>query len=404
MKQLFIFIIFCGLLRTVDGQEPISKVIDESLALSEQQCRAMAKSLASQPGLLPRTIGKNGKLQTCKPNWWVSGFFAGTLWYLYENTHQADLKCLADTFTARVRSQQYSTDNHDVGFMINCSFGNGYRLTQNPEYKSVLCNAAKSLSTRFRASTGCIRSWDWGKWQYPVIIDNMMNLELLFSASRESGNKSFYNIATSHANTTLNNHFRPDGSCFHVVSYDTITGKALTHQTRQGYADSSSWARGQGWALYGYTFCYRETKNPAYLAQARKIATFILHHPRLPDDKIPYWDFDDPAIPNTLRDASAGAIICSALIELSMYVDQKTSKEYLNVAGQQIRTLSSPQYRAKEGENCNFILMHSVGSKPEKTEVDVPLTYADYYFVEALVRYKKLLNGSLKIAQTLHSK
>ncbi|MDP4208455.1 MAG: glycoside hydrolase family 88 protein [Bacteroidota bacterium] len=390
MRKLILLVFSILGILPVCGQQPISKVIDESLTFSAQQYKQMAESLIDQPGRLPKTLDKNGKLVTCKSSWWVSGFFPGTLWYLFENSKDTELKRMAETFTARVEDQQFTTDNHDVGFMIYCSFGNGFRITGNPKYKDVICNAAKSLSTRFRATTGCIRSWDWGKWQYPVIIDNMMNLEMMFEASKLCDNKRFLDIAVSHANTTMANHFRPDGSCFHVVSYDTITGKAVTHQTRQGYADASSWARGQGWALYGYTMCYRETKDSKYLAHAQKVACFILNHPRLPKDKIPYWDFDDPAIPNTLRDASAGALICSALIELSQYVDKKAGKKYLKVAEQQIRSLSSPVYRAKQGENGNFILMHSVGSKPENSEVDVPLTYADYYFVEALMRYKKL--------------
>jgi hypothetical protein len=275
--------------------------------------------------------------------------------------------------------------------MIYCSFGNGYRLTNNPAYKDVILNASKSLSTRYRPTVGCIRSWDWGKWQYPVIIDNMMNLELMFFASRNPGFEKMGKIAVSHADVTMANHFRPDASCYHVVSYDTITGKAMVHQTRQGYADESAWARGQGWALYGYTMCYRETKDPKYLNHAKKIANFLINHPRLPKDKIPFWDYDDPAIPNTVRDASAGAIMCSALIELSQYVNKRTSKKYVKVAETQLRTLSLPEFRATLGSNGNFILMHSTGSKPEKSEVDVPLSYADYYYIEAMMRYRKLL-------------
>lgn len=366
-------------------------VIDSSLAFSVHQYKLMALSLENKPGLLPRTIDKKGKFVTCKPDWWVSGFFPGSLWYLYEYSHDTTLLRMAEEFTSRVESQQYTKDNHDVGFMIYCSFGNGYRITGNKAYKPVILNAAQSLSTRFRPKTGVIRSWDWGKWQYPVIIDNMMNLELLYFAGREPGNERLTQIANSHADITMANHFRKDASCFHVVSYDTITGKAITHQTRQGFSDSSSWARGQGWALYGYTMCYRETKNVKYLFHAQKIAQYLISHPNLPKDKIPYWDFNDPDIPNTYRDASAGAIYCSALIELSKYVGRKDRKKYLRVAETELKALSSPAYRARLGENCNFILMHSVGSKPENSEVDVPLTYADYYYIEALMRYRELI-------------
>jgi len=353
----------------------------------------MADSLINKPGLLPRSFNKGDSLVTCESKWWTSGFFPGSLWYLYEYSHKNEIKSVAELFTARVEDQQYTKDNHDVGFMIYCSFGNGYRITGNPKYKDVILRASKSLSTRFKPEVGCIRSWDWGTWQYPVIIDNMMNLELLFFASHSPGYEMMVKIARSHADVTLANHFRRDGSCYHVVSYDSITGKAVIHQTRQGFSDQSSWARGQGWALYGFTMCYRETRDAKYLTQAKKVAGFLLNHPKLPNDKIPYWDFDDPAIPNSPRDASAGAIICSALIELSQYVDKKNSERYLNVAEIQIRNLSSPDYRAKSGENGNFILKHSVGSRPEESEVDVPLSYADYYYIEAMMRYKHLLKN-----------
>jgi rhamnogalacturonyl hydrolase YesR len=373
--------------------ESLLSLIDHNLNFAIKQDSLMAITMLNHPGRLPQTIDKQGYLVTCSPSWWVSGFFSGSLWYLYEYSKDNQLKSYAETFTQRVASQQYTTDTHDVGFIINCSFGNGYRITGNPAYKKVLENAAHSLSTRFNPVVGCIRSWNGTKWEYPVIIDNMMNLELLFNAAHLSGDKRYQQIAISHANKTLENQFRPNGSCFHLVSYDTITGRAIAHKTVQGYSDSSSWARGQAWALYAYTMCYRETGNSKYLHQAKKVASFILNNPHLPKDKIPYWDFDDPAIPHTYRDASAGAVMCSAFIELSQYVPKKESKEYLHVAAMQIRTLSSPVFRAQLGSNGDFILMHSVGSLPGHTEVDVPLSYADYYYIEALLLYRKLLLG-----------
>jgi len=220
-----------------------------------------------------------------------------------------------------------------------------------------------------------------------VIIDNMMNLELLFNATKFSGDSSFYNIAVAHANKTMINHFRSDASSYHLVSYNPMTGIPELKGTVQGYSDSSSWARGQAWALYGYTMCYRETNDIIFLKHALRIADFLLSNPRMPNDLIPYWDFDAPNIPNALRDASAGAIMCSAFIELSGFVTGKDSKRFLKAAEKQILTLSSPQYQAKLGENGNFILKHSVGSFPHNAEMDVPLTYADYYYVEALMRY-----------------
>jgi len=281
----------------------MKKLVNRNLEFAAYQYSLMANSLIQRDNLLPKTLNKKGELVTCKSSWWTSGFFPGSLWYLYEFSKNEEIKRYAEIYTLRVADQQYTTDNHDVGFMIYCSFGNGYRITENNEYLQVIINGAKSLSKRFHPVVGCIRSWDWGPWQYPVIIDNMMNLEILFFAFKKTGDSSFYKIAVSHALKTLENHFRKDGSCFHVLSYDTITGNVISKQTRQGYSDESAWARGQAWALYGFTMAYRETKNPLFLKQAIKIADFIINHKNLPADKIPYWDFDDPEIPNTYRDA-----------------------------------------------------------------------------------------------------
>jgi len=279
-----------------------------------------------------------------------------------------------------------------LGFMLFCSFGNGLRLTGEESYNEVLMTGARSLSTRFRPNIGCIQSWGSRQgWQCPVIFDNMMNLELLLWAFNHSGDSSFYRIAVTHSDTTIKNHFRTDNSSYHVVSYDTISGKVEARQTHQGAADESAWARGQVWGLYGYTVMYRETGLERYLDQAVKIADFLIGHPNFPADRIPYWDFNAPGIPEAKRDASAGAIMASALIELSRYAEAGKSAEYLAVAEKQIRTLSSPEYRAGEGENGNFILKHGVGHLPGNSEVDVPLTYGDYYFIEAMMRFKGML-------------
>jgi unsaturated chondroitin disaccharide hydrolase len=375
-------------------QLPLRHVIIDALDFSVQQSLRMAHSLEHRPAALPKTVGWDGHLETCTSSWWTSGFFPGTLWYLYEYSGSDSLKKYAKEFTARVSKEQWTTDSHDIGFIINCSFGNGYRVTGDSSYRIVLGTAARSLATRFNPAVGCIRSWDyaeWNKrWRFPVIIDNMMNLELLMVAHKEFHDPAYSFIAVSHANNTLQNHFRPDYSSYHVVSYNPETGSVQAKQTAQGYSDSSSWARGQAWGLYGCTMMYRFTKDTAYLTRARHIADFIIHHPRLPQDKIPYWDFDAPKIPDENRDASSGAIICSALIELSTYVPAMTKQEYLSVAEIQIRTLSSLQYRAALGTNGNFILKHSVGNMPNHTEIDAPLSYTDYYFVEALMRMKKV--------------
>lgn len=373
-------------------QNNMSDVVERGLNRAVVQHKAMAYSLLDKKDRLPRTIDKNGNLHIVGPHDWTSGFYPGALWYLYEATRDDSLKFFAEEYTRRVENEQYTTDNHDVGFIIFCSYGNGYRLTGNEQYKKVILQAAKPLSTRYNDVTKTIRSWDFNKeeWQYPVIIDNMMNLELLLWSSRAGKNAEYGRIAKTHANTTMKNHFRPDFSSYHVVSYDTITGVPEKKQTSQGFSDESSWARGQAWGLYSFTMMYRETKDPRYLKQAENIAEFILNHPNLPDDKIPYWDFNAPDIPNDYRDASAGAIMASGFIELSTLTkNKKLGKRCLDTAERQLRTLTSKDYLAEPYTNRNFILMHSVGHKPVRSEVDVPLIYTDYYYVEALLRYKK---------------
>ena len=395
MKKPFLFItgiIALFLTSCSQKQESMDALIKDRLDRSLQQYTLMAQSLIDQPDRLPRTIDAEGQFVTSRPNTWIIGFFPGSLWYLYEYSKDAKILDYARNYTARVEIAKHNRTTHDLGFILNCSFGNGYRLTGDTAYRSVMLTGAESLSSRFNPIIGSIRSWDHNrdKWQYPVIIDNMMNLEFLFWASKASGDSKYRDICISHANRTIKDHFRPDYSTYHVVSYDPETGEVEKKNTHQGFAHESAWARGQAWGLYGYTVMYRETKDPKYLELAKKIAAFLLHHPNLPADKIPYWDFNAPDIPNALRDASAGTIIASALIELSGYVDSALAKEYLEVAETQLRTLSSPEYFAEKGTNHHFILKHSVGSLPGNSEVDVPLAYADYYYIEALLRFKDL--------------
>jgi unsaturated chondroitin disaccharide hydrolase len=363
--------------------------VKDQIAEAEKQYALM---LQSHPDTTktPQSTLPDGKPRDMPTSWWCSGFFGGSLWYLFEYTKDPKWKEAANLWTMAIKKEQFNKGTHDLGFMLYCPFGNGYRLTGNPEYKPVMLNGAASLSTRFDPKVGLIKSWNKLKeYNYPVIIDNMMNLEFLFWAAKNSGNKRFYEIATTHADNTMKNHFRPDNSSYHVICYDS-TGKAIAKMTHQGAADSSAWARGQAWGLYGYTVMYRETKDKKYLDQAVKIADFYLHHPKLPADKIPYWDFDAPKIPNEERDASAAAITASALLELSGYTDKGRKKEYLKSAETMLTSLSSDKYRAKTGENNNFLIKHCVGHKPAGSEVDVPLVYADYYYLEALLRYDKM--------------
>ncbi|MDD4490071.1 MAG: glycoside hydrolase family 88 protein [Paludibacter sp.] len=365
------------------------QIISDNVKFATQQLGRQVEIIEESGKILnPRTI-RCDKIYYVPIDDWTSGFFPGTMWYMFELTGDEKWKNLGVKYTEDLDSVKYLTWHHDVGFMINTSFGNAYRLTKNEAYKEVMIEAAKSLSTRFRPTPGVIQSWDEDRgwqgtrgWMCPVIIDNMMNLELLFEATRLSGDSSFYKMAVSHADVTLKNHFRKDYSSYHVIDYDKIKGGVRHKQTAQGYANESAWARGQAWAIYGFAVCYRETKDPRYLTLTDNIYNFLFTHKNMSEDLVPYWDFDAPNIPNEPRDASAAAIIASALYELSTY----DRPEYKETADRIIASLSSPAYRAILGTNGNFLLMHSVGSIPHGGEIDVPLNYADYYFLEALLR------------------
>lgn len=400
MKRILFMAGLAVLLSSYKQPEGMKSVVERGLSRSVEQAEYLAKSMESDNDSLPRSYTDRTGLIKSNSHWWCSGFFPGVLWYLYEAKGSPKLKRYAEIYTQRVADQQYTTDNHDVGFILMCSFGNGYRLTQTPSYVPILLKGAQSLSTRFKPVVGLIRSWDTktDKWRYPVIIDNMMNLELLEWAAQHSDSTKFAKIASSHAKLTMKNHFRKDFSSYHVIGYDPETGEIEKRNTHQGYAHESAWARGQAWGLYGYTMMFRETGDSSYLHHAKGIARFIMSHPNMPKDKVPYWDFNAPDIPHAKRDASAAAIMASAFIELSTLTKEEPdfSKQCLNMVEMQLRSLTSAQYLAKKGTNGGFILMHSVGNLPKGTEVDVPLTYADYYYVEALVRYKKMVLSTLK--------
>lgn len=371
-----------------------TQVMLKEVAIKLQAAKAENKN--PMP-VAPRTL-KNGDLVVVPSRDWTSGFFSGVLWYLYEYTGKKEWLEEARKFTASMEQEKWNGKTHDMGFKMYCSYGNGYRLTKDAAYNDILVQSAKTLSTRFRPITGVMRSWDHSrdKWSFPVIIDNMMNLELLFFATRATGDSSFYKIAVSHAKTTMKNHYRADNSSYHVIEYDTLTGKVLKKNTHQGYAHESAWSRGQAWGLYGFTMCYRETKDKAFLEQAEKIAKYIFSHPHMPADLIPYWDYDAPGIPNEPRDVSAAAVIASGLYELSLY--SPNAKDYRAKANTIVQNLSK-NYASPVGASKGFILLHSTGSKPANSEVDVPLSYADYYFLEALLRKDKLEKTSYKSIQ-----
>lgn len=347
---------------------------------------------------MPRNIlsGEEQKQWNCTSIYdWTSGFWPGILWYVYEYTRDDEIRKQAERYSSALFPVvDRKADNHDLGFMMFCSSGNAYRLTGEQKYKEILLRSADSLATLFDIRVGTIHSWPGMRkqkgWPHNTIIDNMLNLELLFWASKNGGGKDLYNIAYSHALVTSQNQFREDYSTCHVVVYDTIGGKRISQLTHQGYADKSMWARGQAWAIYGFTMCYRETGEPSFLEVAQKAADIYLK--RLPEDYIPYWDFDVPNLLNEPRDASAAAVVASGLLELSSYVKDKAKVDtYLNSAVKMIEALSSPAYRS--GQNNNAFLLHSTGHKPSGTEIDASIIYADYYYVEALIRLNRIYNN-----------
>ncbi len=406
MKNAFLYsMIVFALLFTSCGKKTLLNPEQTSLITGRYETLL---TTATDPNRFPRTTDSSGTLVTTDVYDWTSGFFAGNLWYIYELTGNPKWKTEAVKWTEAMEPIQYWSGSHDVGFMINCSYGNGLRLAGNEAYRQVIVNTAESLIKRFNPVTGCIKSWNYNKawndtteWFYPVIIDNMMNLELLFEASKFSGDKKFSEIAVTHANTTMKNHYRPDYSSYHVVNYDTLTGAILDRATCQGFADESAWSRGQSWGLYGFVLCYRYTRDPKYLDFAEHIAHFLLNHPNMPADKIPYWDYNAGdsaytpgwkshanAMTTRPRDASAAAIMASALLELSTF-STAYGPEFRKAADDMVKTLSTPEYTNADN-NRFFILNHSVGSIPHTVEIDVPLVYADYYYLEALIRQKKL--------------
>lgn len=392
-----------------------AQMVKKDFELAAKQYQMM---LAKQNDLksFPRTTNKDGSVKGVDVWDWTGGFFPGVLWYIYEYNQKPNWEALANKWTVALEEGKNLNQHHDIGFVMYCSYGNAARLEKDPKkvaaYNDILIHSAKTALTRFDPKVGLIKSWNakasWdGKttWQYPVIIDNMMNLEMLCYVSKITGDSTYKKVAISHALNTMKNHFRPDFSTYHVVDYDPQTGKVLHQQTNQGYADNSTWSRGQGWAIYGFTMMYRETGDKRFLNAAQKAADFFINHPNLPKDKIPYWDFNvgqkgyqpdwnqanRPKLSEIPRDASAGALVASALLELSTFSSEKGA-QYFSTAETMLQSLSSDKYLAKPGTNAGFILKHSVGSYPHQSEIDVPLIYADYYFLEALLRYKKLKN------------
>ncbi|MDL2222822.1 glycoside hydrolase family 88 protein [Bacteroidales bacterium OttesenSCG-928-M11] len=390
MRKLTLLLIMALLVSVYSCKD--TKPTEEEIKLQEAalQYHTLVEGLAGADRL-PRSYNKEtDELITSGTSWWCSGFYPGTLLYLYEATKDTLLYKEAMRVLSVIEPEQYNTGTHDLGFMMYCSFGNAHRIAPNDHYKEVLVQSARSLASRFNYNVNSIRSWNSGPENFLVIIDNMMNLELLFWVAKETNDSELFNIAVAHANKTIAEHYRDDFSSFHVVNYDPESGEVKVKRTHQGYSDDSAWARGQAWGLYGFVMTYRFTNDKKYLDQAIHVADYILSHPNLPEDLIPYWDFNDPEIPNVLRDASAASIISSGLLELYSF---EGNKQYLDAAERIIARLSSSDYLAEAGTNGGFLLKHSVGHLKGNSEIDVPLSYADYYYVESLIRLNKIKSG-----------
>lgn len=327
---------------------------------------------------------------------WVQGFFPGQLWLMYEQGRDPFWRTKADAWTRSLELQKSNTDlrqiTHDLGFKFMGSFGQAYRLTGDDYYRQVQLTAAGSLARRFNPTVGVIDCCDWndGAWHVPMVTDTMMNLELLFWAARNGGNPAWNDMALRHALKTAADMVRADGGTFHVVDYST-SGAILSRTTFQGFSNSSTWARGQAWAIYGFTMAYRYTRDPRMLQAARKVTDYYLA--RLPADSVPNWDFNAPA-DQQQKDSSAAAIVASALQELSRYVgDPVLAQRYQNAALAMLDSLASPAYLAPATDGGPGILLHGVAFyrtaiKPQGEDIDKSLIYGDYYLVEAVSRFK----------------
>lgn len=377
------------------GNPRQSAWIDKQLDYCNRHIDATLAQIASIDSL-PRSIKKDcTQWSRISYGDWTSGFWPGILWYRYANSHSKNDRREAVRYTkmlSKLVVPEHEVD-HDIGFQIMCSYGNAYRFTRNNKYVRTMQKGAQKLAALYNPRVGTILSWPHmiksQNWPHNTIMDNMMNLELLFFCAKNGGPSEYYDIAVSHARTTMLNHFRPDYTCYHVALYDSISGQFIRGCTNQGYSDDSFWARGQAWAIYGYTMVYRETRDKTFLRFVENVSDVYLR--RLPTDLVPYWDFDDPKIPDAPRDASAAAIVASALIELSQLEDNTVkAAQYLDSATQMLQNLSSTNYLSLD-HNPAF-LMHSTGNMPANYEIDASINYADYYYIEALTRLKSLTN------------
>lgn len=382
------------------GEKAENLDVDKALAYCDVQVhRALAeleKNVEADYSMQPRNILSGEKFWNCRKvakEEWTGGFWPGILWYDYEATQNDTIRELAEKYTESLKLfSEIPAYDHDLGFLVFCSYGNGYRLTHNPTYRDVIITTADSLATLYNPKVGTILSWPRNIEMlggHNTIMDNMINLEMLFWAARNGGDRRLFDVAVSHADKTMENQFRPDYTSYHVAVYDTLTGNCIKKCTHQGYADESMWARGQAWAIYGYTVVFRETGDPKYLEFAEKLVDVYLKN--LPEDYVPYWDFNAPDIPNAPRDASAACVVASALLEMSGFYGNGQGEKYKEAAEKMLCSLSSDKYQSRD-MNVAFLL-HSTGHWPAKSEIDASIIYADYYYIEALLRLKRINEG-----------
>jgi unsaturated chondroitin disaccharide hydrolase len=366
---------------------------DRIFSLAAAKYAKSNSRLTSQTAYPHLTPVPTGPWYVTGASWWTSGFYPGSFWRLYVWSGNLTWKTIARSREAGIAGQRYNNTTHDLGFMLYDSFGQDFRLTGNSTARTYCLQAAATLSTRYNAIVGCIRSWDSinDTTKFRVIIDNMMNLELLLWGSRQSGGSaSWKTMAISHATKTLNNHVRSDGTTFHVVNYNQTTGAVISKYTAQGYSNSSTWARGQAWALYGFSIVYRETGNSTFLTGARRTADAFLR--RLGDlnlDPVPYWDFDAPVSGLADKDSSAGAIAASGLLELSKWETDSTRKStYAAAATKILNKLASSDYQATSSQG-EALLKHGTAHRPQNN-YNTGLVYGDYFLLEALLKLGRL--------------
>ena len=378
MKKATILIIFIfAFYFTPVFSQGLDSLIQENMPYILQTLESSTAEIGSH-SRHPEKTDTDGSWITHSRDNWTSGFFSGALWYAYALTEEQKWRDAAIAWSADLESRKNNTGTHDVGFQMMSSWGNWYKLTGREDNVPVIIQTANSLSKRFNETIGCTRSWGGvnDNSKFLVIVDNMMNLELLFWAAKNGGDQKYHEMAVRHAETTMQHHVRDDGSTFHVIDFN-FDGTVKSKYTHQGYRDWSTWSRGQAWGIYGFVVSYRESGDQRFLDIAQQMADYFINN--LPDDFVPYSDFDAPNIPNESKDASAAAITCSALFELNSFVEG----DKYRIAAENILTSLLSNYLTKE-TNLSSILQKGCvrwGSHEQG------LIYADYYFLEAIIRY-----------------